>query len=175
MFDLLSLGLCGKWSWREGFILPTTACWALPPPLPPAWSLIYSFGDTGWLESFSVSGSSARWFLGTWRPLAGLATCSLWSSETPTPWPWTPHLGPPSFSCWDGLVDIAEMSGLRSSVLLGAGFSWGVLLLLPTLIFSDKDTHRHTHSILSLFLWRTYLNAHDRQGRHGIEHKEGNM
>lgn len=35
-------------------------------------------------------------------------------------WPWAPNQGRPSFSCWNGCVNLIDMCGVRSSVLLGA-------------------------------------------------------
>lgn len=54
--------------------------------------------------------------------------CCLWSSHR---WPLAPHLWPPFFSCWDGHVDITEMCGLRSWLLLGA--TEGAVVLVPSL------------------------------------------
>lgn len=46
-WSLLSLGPCGRWSWRERFTLPTAPCWKLL-PLPEMWVLVTS-GVCGWM------------------------------------------------------------------------------------------------------------------------------
>lgn len=96
------------------------------------------------------------------RPLASSAALATGCLGLP------PHLEPPSFSCWDRQVDIAEMCGFRSSVLLvaadgpiflgpflSASGPWGDYCNFPPSLsstFCDTHTHTNTHTTRRLLM-----------------------
>lgn len=94
-----------------------------------------------WTSTMSGKSGAARWSwapraLEPWdpaigsyqggQPLAGSSAHYLWFSGILTLWLWAPHLGPLSFSSWDGQVNVTEMCGLRSWTVLG-------VVLVPSL------------------------------------------